>query len=346
MWRRLPGSGPADRLRIMSASDENGRGETPNYRLGIIMLIGVALGWGLNWPALKTVVSEVPVWQFRAVTGIAAAVLLMAIALVMSARIWPPARNWPPLLVASFFNVTSWFVLIAYGTWLLKAAHASILAFTMPVFAATLGILFLGERLSWARGLALLLAVGTVLVILSHDFDVLEASPWGVLITLIGAANWAIGVLVQKHTAWEIEPLALAGWQLFLGSIPIAVLALILEAFVYHEASDEVLWSSVYLVCIALVFSYFGWFTVVRIFPAVVASIGTLSVPIIGAVSSAIVLGDPFGWREIAALVMVVAAIALVFYFDKPAGSTPESGPPAAPEPAAEAGASDRRAAS
>jgi drug/metabolite transporter (DMT)-like permease len=51
---------------------------------------------------------------------------------------------------------------------------------------------------------------------------------------------------------------------------------------------------------------------VVQLFPASVASIGTLAVPVIGVLSSAVVLGEPIGFGEIAALILVVMALSIV----------------------------------
>jgi drug/metabolite transporter (DMT)-like permease len=51
---------------------------------------------------------------------------------------------------------------------------------------------------------------------------------------------------------------------------------------------------------------------VVNLFPANVASIGTLAIPVIGVLSSAVVLGEPVGFGEIAALILVVMALSIV----------------------------------
>ena len=50
------------------------------------MLFGVALGWGLNWPAMKLILGEVPPWQFRALTGIAGGIVLFALAVSLRER--------------------------------------------------------------------------------------------------------------------------------------------------------------------------------------------------------------------------------------------------------------------
>lgn len=276
------------------------------------MLIAVALGWGLNWPAMKVIVGEVPPWQFRAVTGVAGALLLLGVARLLRQRLSVPRAQWLPLTAAALFNVTSWFVLIAYGVKLMASGHASILGFTMPIWAALIGMAALGERMSPRRVVSLAMGAAGVAILLSHDFAALGASPLGAVITLLGAFNWAIGVHVQKRVNWALEPLALAGWQVAIGTAPIIVIALFAEPFVYHSASWPVIGASIYLVIYALAFCYYAWFTVVRIFPTHISAIGSLLVPIVGVTSSSLLLGEPFGWRELAALALVVGAVALV----------------------------------
>lgn len=287
--------------------------------VGLVLLVGVATAWGMNWPALKVVVSEVPLWQFRAVTGLGGSAVLFLIALAFRQSLRVPRREWGVLMVAALFNITSWFMLMAWGLSMMVTTHASILAFTMPIFAAILGVLFVGERMTVSRAAAVVLVGGVVAVIMSHDFEDLEASQLGVLILLVGAMNWAIGTLVQKHAKWTVPPISLAAWQVGIGSAPILVYALFREPFVYHEASTAALLSSIYIIVVAIALCFAGWFTVVRLLPTSVASVGTLMTPIIAAVSSSLILGDPFGWREIAALSMVVTALVLVIYFDRAA---------------------------
>jgi drug/metabolite transporter (DMT)-like permease len=67
-----------------------------------------------------------------------------------------------------------------------------------------------------------------------------------------------------------------------------------------------------YVIAFPMLFCHWAWFTVVGIFPASVAAISTLEVPVIGVVSGAVVLGEHLGLREAAALALVTTALAVV----------------------------------
>lgn len=283
---------------------------------GYALLIGVAFGWGFNWPMMKIIVSEVSVWEFRAFSGVAAALLLLGFAIAVSrasGEAWKvPREQWLRLGLAALFNITTWFILIGFGVSMMGSGHAIVMAFTMPLFAAVLGVIFLGEAMTRRRLAALTLGAAGIAVLMSHDFSVIGAEPLGFALTLCGAALWAVGVLIQKHTPWKTGLLALTGWQILLGTLPIAAVYLVLGEFAYDRASAEAWWATAYLILIALVFSYFAWFNVVQIFPAGVAAIGTLMTPIVGVVSGIVVLGEAFGLRDLVALVLIVGAVALV----------------------------------
>lgn len=265
---------------------------------------------------MKIIVSDVSVWEFRAVTGIAAGLLLLGLAVAVgrsSGEAWKsPRAEWPRLCLAALFNITSWFVFIGFGVSMMGAGHAVIMAFTMPLFAAVFGVLFLGEAMTRRRIAALALGGAGIAVLMSHDFSVIGAEPLGFALTLAGAALWAVGMLIQKHTPWRIGVLALGGWQLLIGTLPIAAVWLAVGGLDYGDAGGEVWWASAYLVLIALVFCYFSWFSVLKIFPASVAAIGTLMVPVVGVASGVVVLGEPFGLRDLIALVLILGAVALV----------------------------------
>jgi drug/metabolite transporter (DMT)-like permease len=63
-----------------------------------------------------------------------------------------------------------------------------------------------------------------------------------------------------------------------------------------------------------VILGYALWFKVVSLFPATIASIGALVTPVIGMASSAILLNEPIGWREMVALALVLSAVAVVIF--------------------------------
>jgi drug/metabolite transporter (DMT)-like permease len=105
----------------------------------------------------------------------------------------------------------------------------------------------------------------------------------------------------------------LTGWQLILGGLPVIIGAFILEPMtVLLHVSWQVALAMAYVIFIGNILCFWAWIKVVNLFPASVASIGTLAIPVIGVLSSALFLGEPVGIREVTALILVVMALSSV----------------------------------
>ena len=278
-----------------------------------LLLAGLSLVWGLNWPIMKTALAEIPPLPFRALCLIPAGPTLLAIASLRHARWRLPAREVAPLLLASLFNVTLWYLLSAYALSLMPAGRASILAYTMPAWATLFGALALREPLSPRGVVGLALGMAGIAVLLVPDFHRVLAAPLGALAMLSAAAAWAAGSVVMKRFSWTPPVVALTGWQLTLGGLPVVLAGILIGPFPGLDHVDLAgLGGLVYVVVFGMLFAQWAWFKVLGQLPVAVASLGTLAIPVIGVLSSTFLLGETLGASEATALALVVAALALV----------------------------------
>ena len=70
-------------------------------------------------------------------------------------------------------------------------------------------------------------------------------------------------------------------------------------------------WLLVYSTVIQFCVAYVSWFAALARLPASVAAIGTMAVPVIGVVASAVALHEPLGAGQIAALIFTLAGVVL-----------------------------------
>jgi drug/metabolite transporter (DMT)-like permease len=292
----------------------------PSAAGAYVLLAALSLFWGLNWPVMKVVLGEIPVLPFRALCLIGSGPLLLAIAALRGDTLALKRHEIGPLVLAALLNVTLWHLFSAYGVSLMAAGRASIIAYTMPAWAMLLSALFLGEPFG-ARGVAaLVLGMGGVGALLLPDLAHIAAAPLGAVAMLSAAVSWAAGTVVMKRFRWGCSVAALTGWQTTLGGLPIIVAAIVVGPFPGLEHADAAgLAALAYVILMGMVFSQWAWFSVLRRLPVAVASIGSLAVPMIGVLSSALLLHEPVGPAELAALLLVVAAFVTVLL--RPAAS-------------------------
>jgi drug/metabolite transporter (DMT)-like permease len=288
---------------------------------GYLLLGGLSLFWGLAWPIMKVALNEIRPWTFRAVSLGLGAVGLMALARSRGLRLSIPRSEMIPLALVSLLNITGWHLCSAHGIARMQAGRAVIIGFTMSLWAAILARFVLGERLSAWRIFALVTGLCGLGILILPDLKAVGTAPLGALFMLMAALSWGAGTVFMKYFRWTVPVMVLTGWQLALGSIPVIAGALLLEDLsVLTQVSWKAWLAMVYVILFPMLFCHWAWFSVVGLFPASVAAIGTLAIPVVGVLSSALMLGESLGIREISALSIVVLSVGIVL-FSRPATS-------------------------
>jgi len=279
---------------------------------GVLLLALLSLFWGLGWPAMKIVLSEVRPWTFRTVCLLAGGGGLLALARMGGTRLNVPRADLKPLLLTAVVNITGWHILSAHGIAAMQAGRAAIIAYTMPMWAILLSRLILKERVTPIRLWALAFGFAGLFLLLWPDLRAVEAAPAGVLFMLGAAFCWAAGTVLVKYFQWHMPASLVMGWQLLIGGIPVVCGAFLLEPVTEVAAiSLNALLTLIFVVALPIIFCHWAFFRVVQIFPANVAALSTLSIPAIGVLSSALLLGEPLRFYELAALGLVVVSLGL-----------------------------------
>ena len=105
---------------------------------------------------------------------------------------------------------------------------------------------------------------------------------------------------------------ALTGWTLLLGAIPILVTAALVETVPLTMPSFWPGFGILYNALIATMLCYWAWNRVVLMVPVAVSSLASLFVPLVGVTGGVVFLGEPLGWREGLASLLILAAVGTV----------------------------------
>jgi len=279
---------------------------------GLLLLALLSLFWGLGWPAMKIVLSEVRPWTFRTVCLLSGGIGLLALARMGGTSLQVPSVDLKPLLITALVNITGWHILSAHGIERMQAGRAAIIAYTMPMWAILLSWLMLKERVTPMRLWALALGFAGLFLLLLPDIQAVEAAPEATLFMLGAAFCWAAGTVLVKFFRWHMPATLVMGWQLLIGGVPVVVGAFFLEPVAaIVTISLKALLTLIFLVFLPIIFCHWAFFRVVQIFPANVAALSTLSIPAIGVFSSALLLGEALRLYELAALGLVVVSLGL-----------------------------------
>jgi drug/metabolite transporter (DMT)-like permease len=279
---------------------------------GLMFLAITSLGWGFNWPVTKFLLSELSPLTLRGGTGVIGAGLLAVLAVMSGQSLRVDPGQWGRLILAAALNVGAWMALMGLALLWLPASEAALIAYTMPVWASLLAWFVLGERMTWLRVLALALALAGLAAIMgANGISASAAKLPGIVMALGGSVGFALGTVLAKKLPLRLPPITAAAWQIGLGCFPVAVVGLLIETSHWNAVTSIgwllVIYSTVVQFCIA----YVAWFAALARLPASVAAIGTMAVPVIGVLASAIALHEPLGPGQIAALVFTLAGVVL-----------------------------------
>ncbi len=255
-------------------------------------------------------------WWFRASCLLIGGTALLSLSAASGNRLMLRRREVVPIAVCAVFNVCAWQIFSAYGVSLMPAGRASIIAFTMPLWASILSVWLLGEPITRSKVVGLVLGVSGLAVLIGPDLSIVQRAPLGPLCMLGAALGWGMGTVLFKRGGWDISVASCIGWQLLIGAVPVSIGALSLEAFPdVSEFSGRVWFALAYVYIFPMTFCQWAYLKTVHLFPASVAAIGTLMVPVVGVYSSSLLLSERVGFREVLALVLICLALAFVLVF-------------------------------
>lgn len=279
---------------------------------GLALLLATVAGWGSNWPAMKLLLVEVPPLSIRVVAGAVGISMLLLIVRWRGESLALPRAVWPRLVITSLLNVTAWMGLAAFSLLWLSAGEATIVCYTMPVWASLFAWALLGERMTARRALALAVALtGLAVLVLGRGVEAGIGKLPGVGFALASAILFSLGTVVTKRWPVALPPTAGTVWQLIVGCAPLLAAAILLERPDLAAVSAQGWALLLYGGIGPLGLCYLAWFAALRRLPASAAAMGTLLTPVVGVGSAALFLGEPLGPREIGALALTITGVML-----------------------------------
>ncbi|MBS0327887.1 MAG: EamA family transporter [Proteobacteria bacterium] len=267
---------------------------------------------------MKIGVSELAPLTFRALTLPFAGAALLGIALAQRQPIRVPRTLWRPLAWLALFNITGWNGFVLFGVQHLPAGRSAILGYTMPLWATLCAVVVVGERLTARRAIGLALGMAGMLLLIGDELHTLRGAGFGVTMILIAAFSWGLGTALLRRWPLPMSPVALTGWMIVLGWIPIALLVPVFDPTPLPAELARLTWRGwfalAYNVLPGGLLANWAWFSLARTLPVSLSSLLSLPIPVAGVFAGMIILGERPGPSEWAALALVVLALFIVMF--------------------------------
>lgn len=280
--------------------------------LDLLLILLVTFSWGLNYPVMKYVVTSYPPLTFRAFAFTIGFVFLGLYAWRQgdSLRV-PVSERWLAFKLG-VPNMVLWHLGLILGLTLLNSGRAAIVGYTMPVWALIASVILFKNHLTPRGILGVMCSLLATLLLARDEMSNFAGQPLGLLCTLAAAIAWGVGNAMLKNCKISVSSMTLTFWMLLLAAICFTIMAFVFERDRWHWPS-MVQWLAIaYGGVVTFAICYVAWFRVARKLTPVTSGLSIMLVPMVGLIGGGFFLNEAVGSADIAALVLILVAIAIV----------------------------------
>lgn len=281
-------------------------------RADVGQLVLVAAIWGASYLFIRI---AAPAFGPVAMAGARA---ILAAAMMMPLLLWrglwgETRRHWKGIALVGVTNVALPFMLFNVAALAIPAGLSSILSSTTPLFAALIGAIWLGERLTVQRMAGLAIGFAGVVVLVADKVHLDQAALWQTVAATFACLAATLlygftGNFTKRHMA-HVSPLAVAA-----GSQVAAAALLVLPMMVCwpDKMPSTQSWSALLALCaLCTTFAYALFYGLIARLGASRAMSALFMIPAFGMLWGGLFLGEPFTLRMAGCCAVILCGSAL-----------------------------------
>lgn len=277
-------------------------------------IIIVMFLWAICFPLIVMGLPHAPHLTFAAMRAFLAGVTLLIPAMIMKRRQPRDLKTWLMLGGIGLGATTLGFFGMFHASEFVSPGIATVIANTQPLMAAVLAAVVLKEHLDGKGKAGLLLGfTGIVLIALpSLISDTGGNYALGIFYIILGALGITISNVLIRYMAARIDALSAMGWQLMIGSLFLAVIAL------FTEDISAVTWNAPFILSLlglalpGTALAYWLWYRVLGEVELNRANAFSFLVPIFGLVMGVLFYQESIGVLTAGGIILTVLGIVLV----------------------------------
>lgn len=260
------------------------------------LLIGVVVvAWGSNYPLLKMALRDMPPVTFAALRMLGAALVLGGLNFKRSNTLEIPAKGERcALAMIGLLQLASVLGLAGIGLRYLEPGRTVVLVYTMPIWVVMWQWLLARQKVNrWGVIGVAVASAGMVLFLNGQVLDLENIdNVIGVGFVLSAAICWGAGAVLYKRRKWRSDLRTQTLWQLVWCCGVLAVGALLIENEDPATLTDRLLIILAWNWVVPTVVAVLCWNKVVTEINVVVAGTAIMATPLVGILSSVLLLNE------------------------------------------------------
>ena len=293
---------------------------SPSLRAALAGAVAIVV-WASAYPAIRVGLRAYPPGELAALRYLVASAVF-TVFFAFRRQVLPRGRDLVLVILAGAIGISAYNLLLNTGELTASAGAASIIINCMPVFAALLSVLFLGERLAPVGWFGIAISFGGIAVIALGTSQGMRFG-WGGLFILLAALCGALLWLIQKPLLARYSSTAITACIMWSGALllsPYMPAALRIAA---HGPRDAT-FAAIYLGLFPAAVGYLMWALVLsRLTLSQTASMLYL-IPVVAVAISYFWIGEVPTPSSIWGGGLAIAGVVLLMQYGKPIRAVPK----------------------
>ena len=299
--------------------------------------ITVCVVWGTTYLAIAIAIETLPTFLFAGSRFTLAGLILLSIRLFLGDKLPGGRAEWFNLALIGVLMVGVGNVAVVHAEHYVASGFTALLVATSPFWMAAMEMMRRqGERLSRGKILGMLVGFSGVALLVAPHLNGTFSSGffWGVVILQLGSIAWNFGSIRSKYFPSTTSPLMSASLQMLFGGLFVGLLGLAQGELSSFHFNTRTLIAYLYLLVFGSIVGYGAYVYALSKLSTSITSLYAFVNPAVAVFLGWLVLSEPFGWRELVAMAVIFAGVALVQTAGPPSAriETREATAPMAPD--------------
>lgn len=219
------------------------------------------------------------------------------------------------ILISGFIIVMISNSLVTLALTYVSSGMTAVLFTLVPVFIAVITIFILRtEKLNIWIALGLIIGLGGLVALSWSGIARPDkpSSPLGLIVLIIGILAWAVGTITSKKISEQINPIFVAGIQLFVFGFLVFILGISIEKISLQAIQPQSILAIGYLIVFDSIIGYGCYLYALSKVPATVASLYAYISPVIAVFAGWLLRGERITIVTILASILIIAGVLIV----------------------------------
>lgn len=275
----------------------------------------VCLVWGTTYLAIAIAIETLPTFLFAGVRFTLAGLLLLAMRLAAGDALPRLRDEWLNLALIGVLMIGVGNVAVVYAEHHVASGFTALLVATSPFWMALLETFRkTGERVNLQKAAGMLVGFSGVGLLVAPylNGNLTSGFFWGVVVLQLGSIAWNFGSIRSKYHPPKTTALMSAALQMLCGGILVGIIGLARGEAASFSFSLRTFLAFAYLTIFGSIVAYSAYVYALSKLRTSVTSLYAFINPAVAVFLGWLILREPFGWRELIAMLVIFGGVALV----------------------------------